>query len=169
MSAAFLQVKRRGWRVGLRLAHTALHARTQIFPPVSARYERGSIIVTSNKSCGEWGSIRGERCRLEEWRRAGLVGGREQSGEGHAFVTVRSRGFPIRSSQREPQSGAGLRCVRSPALLHVLHAKNKSWNVWVFRALFVFAHPAYWTLTVIFTGDSLGEVAGLGAGVTVTV
>jgi hypothetical protein len=33
---------------------------TIFFQPVSARYERGSIILTSNKSYGDWGSIFGE-------------------------------------------------------------------------------------------------------------
>jgi hypothetical protein len=68
---------------------------------VSARYERGSIILTSNKSYGDWGSIfgdsiiataildrllhhsttiniRGESYRLKERRKAGLVPAREQ-------------------------------------------------------------------------------------------
>ena len=63
--------------------------------PVSARYERGSIILTSNKSYGDWGSIfgdpiiatatpdrllhhlttiniRGESYRLTDRRKAGL-------------------------------------------------------------------------------------------------
>jgi DNA replication protein DnaC len=69
---------------------------TIFFQLVSARYERGSIILTSNKSYGEWGSIfgdpiiataildrllhnstsvniRGESYRLKERRKAGLV------------------------------------------------------------------------------------------------
>src|ERR1700676_1125682 len=33
---------------------------TIFFQLVSARYERGSIILTSNKSYGEWGSIFGD-------------------------------------------------------------------------------------------------------------
>ncbi len=68
---------------------------TIFFQLVSARYERGSIILTSNKSYGEWGSIfgdpiiataildrllhhsttiniRGESYRLKERRKAGL-------------------------------------------------------------------------------------------------
>jgi hypothetical protein len=68
---------------------------------ISARYERGSIILTSNKSYGDWGSIfgdsiiatvildrllhhsttiniRGESYRLKERRKAGLVPAREQ-------------------------------------------------------------------------------------------
>lgn len=81
---------------------------TIFFQLVSARYERSSIIVTSNKSYSEWGSIfgdsiiataildrllhhsttiniRGESYRLKERRRAGLIGGREQEGgEGRA-------------------------------------------------------------------------------------
>ena len=74
---------------------------TIFFQLVSARYERGSIILTSNKSYGDWGSIfgdsiiataildrllhhsttiniRGESYRLKERRRAGLLSGREQ-------------------------------------------------------------------------------------------
>src|SRR3954454_18272549 len=74
---------------------------TLFFQLVSARYERGSIILTSNKSCGDWGSvfgdpiiataildrllhhsmtinIRGESYRLNDRRRAGLLPGREQ-------------------------------------------------------------------------------------------
>jgi len=33
---------------------------TIFFQLVSARYERGSIILTSNKSYGDWGSIFGD-------------------------------------------------------------------------------------------------------------
>jgi DNA replication protein DnaC len=69
---------------------------TIFFQLVSARYERGSIILTSNKSYGEWGpifgdpiiataildrllhhsttiNIRGESYRLKERRKAGLI------------------------------------------------------------------------------------------------
>ena len=69
---------------------------TIFFQLVSARYERGSILLTSNKSYGEWGSIfgdpiiataildrllhhsttlniRGESYRLKERRKAGLI------------------------------------------------------------------------------------------------
>jgi hypothetical protein len=69
---------------------------TIFFQLVSARYERGSIILTSNKSYAEWGSIfgdpiiatavldrllhhpttiniRGESYRLKERRKAGLI------------------------------------------------------------------------------------------------
>lgn len=69
---------------------------TVLFQLVSARYERGSILLTSNKSYGEWGSIfgdpviatavldrllhhsttlniRGESYRLKERRKAGLL------------------------------------------------------------------------------------------------
>jgi len=68
-----------------------------VFQLVSQRYERGSIILTSNKSYGDWGeifpdqvmaaaildrllhhsttvNIKGESYRLREKRRAGLVG-----------------------------------------------------------------------------------------------
>ncbi len=78
---------------------------TIFFQLVSARYERGSIILTSNKSYADWGSIfsdpiiataildrllhhsttvniRGESFRLKERRRAGLLSRPEdQSGE----------------------------------------------------------------------------------------
>lgn len=69
---------------------------TIFFQVVSARYERGSILLTSNKSYGEWGTIfgehtlasaildrllhhattlniRGESYRLRERRKAGLI------------------------------------------------------------------------------------------------
>jgi DNA replication protein DnaC len=75
---------------------------TIFFQLVSARYERGSIILTSNKSYGEWGSIfgdpiiataildrllhhsttvniRGESYRLKERRKAGLIPSAESS------------------------------------------------------------------------------------------
>jgi len=74
---------------------------TIFFQLVSARYERGSIILTSNKSYGDWGTvfgdpiiataildrllhhsttvnIRGESYRLKERRKAGLLPSREQ-------------------------------------------------------------------------------------------
>lgn len=69
---------------------------TLLFQLISARYERGSILLTSNKSYGEWGqifgehvlataildrllhhsttvNIRGESFRLKERRKAGLL------------------------------------------------------------------------------------------------
>jgi DNA replication protein DnaC len=72
-------------------------AATLLFALVSARYERGSLILTSNKGFAEWGdvlgdpvvataildrllhhshvlNIRGESYRLKEKRRAGLFG-----------------------------------------------------------------------------------------------
>ena len=87
-------------------------AATALFALISARYERGSIILTSNKGFAEWGevlgdtviataildrllhhshvlNIRGESYRLREKRRAGLfqpvprpVGGEEGGGHG---------------------------------------------------------------------------------------
>ncbi len=92
---------------------------TIFFQLVSARYERGSIILTSNKSYGEWGSIfgdpiiataildrllhhsttvniRGESYRLKERRKAGL-----DSSAGTA--TGRAPGCrPEQSRQTEP-------------------------------------------------------------------
>jgi len=72
-------------------------AATLLFALVSARYERGSLILTSNKGFAEWGdvlgdpvvataildrllhhshvlNIRGESYRLKEKRKAGLFG-----------------------------------------------------------------------------------------------
>lgn len=72
-------------------------AATALFALISARYERGSVILTSNKGFAEWGdvlgdtviataildrllhhshviNIRGESYRLREKKRAGLLG-----------------------------------------------------------------------------------------------
>lgn len=80
---------------------------TIFFQLVSARYERGAIVLTSNKSYGEWGSlfhdpiiataildrllhhsttvnIRGESYRLKERRKAGLIPQPDLSGGRHA-------------------------------------------------------------------------------------
>jgi hypothetical protein len=35
-------------------------AATALFSPISARYERGSIVLTSNKGFGEWGEVLGD-------------------------------------------------------------------------------------------------------------
>ena len=87
---------------------------TIFFQLVSARYERGSIILTSNKSYGEWGSIfgdpiiataildrllhhsttiniRGESYRLKERRKAGLIPLPEQQQDQPAAMAHRSR------------------------------------------------------------------------------
>ena len=84
---------------------------TIFFQLVSARYERGSIILTSNKSYGDWGTIfgdpiiataildwllhhsttiniRGESYRLKDRRRAGLLPSREQDGREPAAVSL---------------------------------------------------------------------------------
>lgn len=84
---------------------------TIFFQLVSARYERGSIILTSNKSYGDWGgifgdpiiataildrllhhsttiNIRGESYRLKDRRRAGLVLSREEEGRAAAPLPV---------------------------------------------------------------------------------
>ena len=98
---------------------------TIFFQLVSARYERGSIILTSNKSYGDWGSIfgdaiiataildrllhhsttiniRGESYRLKDRRRAGLLSRPEEQQPGTeaavtAAVAVSSRGKRTRS------------------------------------------------------------------------
>ena len=80
-------------------------AATAFFTLVSARYERGSIILTSNKAFGEWGellgdtviasaildrllhhshvlNIRGESYRLREKRHAGLFSSHHLLGVG---------------------------------------------------------------------------------------
>jgi DNA replication protein DnaC len=77
-------------------------AATALFALISARYERGSVILTSNKGFAEWGdvlgdaviataildrllhhshviSIRGESYRLREKKRAGLFGSPAQA------------------------------------------------------------------------------------------
>jgi DNA replication protein DnaC len=98
---------------------------TIFFQLVSARYERGSIILTSNKSYGDWGSIfgdpiiataildrllhhsttiniRGESYRLKDRRRAGLLSRPEEQQQGtdaavSAAVAISSRGKRTRS------------------------------------------------------------------------
>ena len=98
---------------------------TIFFQLVSARYERGSIILTSNKSYGDWGSIfgdsiiataildrllhhsttiniRGESYRLKDRRRAGLLPRPEdQQANGEPLqppaVALNSRGKRSRS------------------------------------------------------------------------
>ena len=98
---------------------------TIFFQLVSARYERGSIILTSNKSYGDWGSIfgdpiiataildrllhhsttiniRGESYRLKDRRRAGLLSRPEEQQPGteaavSAAVAVSTRGKRTRS------------------------------------------------------------------------
>ncbi len=80
------------------------HAAHLFFQLVSRRYERGSLLVTSNRSVGEWGevfadpvvataildrllhhsqviTIRGESYRLREKRRAGLLGATQTGAE----------------------------------------------------------------------------------------
>jgi len=98
---------------------------TIFFQLVSARYERGSIILTSNKSYGDWGSIfgdaiiataildrllhhsttiniRGESYRLKDRRRAGLLPRPEEQQPGaepalSAAVAVNARSKRARS------------------------------------------------------------------------
>ena len=80
---------------------------TLFFQLISARYERGSVILTSNKSYGDWGgvfadtviataildrllhhsatiNIRGESYRLKERKKAGLLG---STGSGSSAVS----------------------------------------------------------------------------------
>jgi hypothetical protein len=90
---------------------------------VSARYERGSIILTSNKSYGDWGSIfgdsiiataildrllhhsttiniRGESYRLKDRRKAGLVPPRGQEGAEAAARSLASDSVPPKARQK---------------------------------------------------------------------
>jgi DNA replication protein DnaC len=101
---------------------------TIFFQLVSARYERGSIILTSNKSYGDWGgifgdaiiataildrllhhsttvNIRGESYRLKERRRAGLLPSREQeTGQGANYSVAPASATP---KARRPRAALG--------------------------------------------------------------
>lgn len=93
---------------------------TIFFQLISARYERGSIILTSNKSYGDWGSIlgdsiiataildrllhhsttiniRGESYRLKDRRKAGLVPPREQERAAVAARSLASDSVPAKT------------------------------------------------------------------------
>jgi DNA replication protein DnaC len=101
---------------------------TIFFQLVSARYERGSIILTSNKSYGDWGgifgdpiiataildrllhhsttlNIRGESYRLKDRRRAGLLTARDREEE----QTVASSAAPASATPkpRRPKASLG--------------------------------------------------------------
>ena len=96
---------------------------TIFFQLVSARYERGSIILTSNKSYGDWGSIfgdsiiataildrllhhsttiniRGESYRLKDRRKAGLVPPRGQEGAKFAARSLASDSVTPKTRQK---------------------------------------------------------------------
>jgi DNA replication protein DnaC len=96
---------------------------TIFFQLVSARYERGSIIVTSNKSYGEWDSIfgdpiiataildrllhhsttiniRGESYRLKDRRRAGLLPLRERDGASAPDFSTASASAPPKTRRK---------------------------------------------------------------------
>jgi DNA replication protein DnaC len=98
------------------------HAAHLFFQLVSRRYERGSLLVTSNRSVGEWGevfgdpvvataildrllhhsqviTIRGESYRLREKRRAGLLGA---TADGGAQARGAGGGEPVRSPSGLP-------------------------------------------------------------------
>jgi IstB-like ATP binding protein len=101
---------------------------TIFFQLVSARYERGSIILTSNKSYGDWGSIFGDSIiataildRLLHHSTTINIRRRELPAEGppqgRAGATARTRrgggrgsflGLGLRSAQSAPKDGAGL-------------------------------------------------------------
>jgi DNA replication protein DnaC len=96
---------------------------TIFFQLVSARYERGSIILTSNKSYGDWGSIfgdtiiataildrllhhsttiniRGESYRLKDRRRAGLLPRPEDQQPPPAMVAMSAADAPNSRAKR---------------------------------------------------------------------
>jgi DNA replication protein DnaC len=100
---------------------------TIFFQLVSARYERGSIILTSNKSYGDWGSIfgdtiiataildrllhhsttiniRGESCRLKDRRRAGLLPRAEDQQPPPAMVAMNLADAPGSRAKRSHSS-----------------------------------------------------------------
>ena len=100
---------------------------TIFFQLISARYERGSIILTSNKSYGDWGSIfgdsiiataildrllhhsttiniRGESYRLKDRRKAGLVPPRGQEG---AEAAARSLASDSVAPKTRPKTALG--------------------------------------------------------------
>lgn len=96
---------------------------TIFFQLVSARYERGSIILTSNKSYADWGSIfgdpiiataildrllhhsttiniRGESYRLKERRRAGLLPSLERPGGPDPGAALASASAPPKARRK---------------------------------------------------------------------
>ena len=96
---------------------------TIFFQLVSARYERSSIILTSNKSYGDWGSIfgdqiiataildrllhhsmtinvRGESYRLKERRKAGLVPPRGQDAATTVATSLASASVPPKTRHK---------------------------------------------------------------------
>src|SRR5215472_15143322 len=106
---------------------------TIFFQLVSARYERGSIILTSNKSFGDWGTIfgdpiiataildrllhhsttiniRGESYRLKDRRKAGLFLRADQdSGRAAPFLTPDSlQNGPRRQGSAAPRKTSAL-------------------------------------------------------------
>ena len=101
---------------------------TIFFQLVSARYERGSIILTSNKSYGDWGTIfgdpiiataildrllhhsttiniRGESYRLKDRRRAGLLPSQEREGDAAAQFSMAPAAASPKA--RRPRSALG--------------------------------------------------------------
>jgi hypothetical protein len=108
---------------------------TIFFQLVSARYERGSIILSSNKSYGDWGSIfgdpiiataildrllhhsttiniRGESYRLKDRRRAGLL---PQPGQETALIVPPAgTSASATSKTRRLTAALGLRSGRRP-------------------------------------------------------
>lgn len=108
---------------------------TIFFQLVSARYEKGSIVLTSNKSYGDWGSvfgdpvvataildrllhhsitvnIRGESYRLKERRKAGLFGGQTPPLAGPASFSGDPGAAPPKS--RRPRAPLGSAAPGSP-------------------------------------------------------
>src|SRR6185503_20063032 len=102
---------------------------TIFFQLVSARYERGSIILTSNKSYGDWGSIfgdpiiataildrllhhsttsniRGESYRLKDRRKAGLFSNPQPEGRPAAELSVAPASAPPKARRLSASPGS---------------------------------------------------------------
>jgi hypothetical protein len=62
-----------------------------LFDLVTARYERGSIIVTNNLSFTEWGAIRRRRARCRDARRPHTAGFTRGSGRHDGFAVQQPR------------------------------------------------------------------------------
>ncbi len=112
---------------------------TIFFQLVSARYERGSIILTSNKSYGDWGSIfgdsiiataildrllhhsttiniRGESYRLKDRRKAGLVPPRGQEGAEAAVRSLASDSVAPKARQKTALGSTPFRGQGGPSM-----------------------------------------------------
>lgn len=82
---------------------------TMLFQLVSARYERGSIILTSNKSFADWGEVMGEpiiAAAILDWllHHSHVVNIR---GESYRLREKKRAGLPVTPYPRTGESGVG--------------------------------------------------------------